>query len=209
MIYLIGGPPRCGKTTLAKNLSKKLGIPWISSDTLEVVAGEYMTQAEWDETHPYSIAHTSNNAFYAEFSAKEIIDLIKAQSLATQPAVAMTALCAFKDQMDYIIEGYHITPKFAAKLIKQYGQDNIKAVFLIKTNAEKLTVDATQNPVANDWLNKKGTTPETVARVAQMIATFSLYSQKEADKYRLPVFSLDVSFTKNIAEIVKRFGGKK
>ncbi len=37
MIYLIGGPPRCGKTTLAKEMSKKLEIPWISSDALEVV----------------------------------------------------------------------------------------------------------------------------------------------------------------------------
>ena len=155
MIYLIGGPPRCGKTTLAKTFSKQAKISWISADTLEVVAGEYMTQEDWDETHPYSIAHTSNNTFYAEFTAKEIIDLIKAQSLATEPAIHMTALCSIKDEIDYIIEGYHITPKFAAKLIKKYGAQNIKAVFLVKNDAEKFVTEAVKNPVANDWLIKE------------------------------------------------------
>lgn len=37
MIYLIGGPPKCGKTTLAKQLAKKLGIQWVATDTLEVI----------------------------------------------------------------------------------------------------------------------------------------------------------------------------
>ncbi|MFA6503887.1 MAG: AAA family ATPase [Patescibacteria group bacterium] len=52
MIYLIGGPPRSGKTTLAKFASKKLGIPWISCDTLEVIAGAYMGKQKWNKTHP-------------------------------------------------------------------------------------------------------------------------------------------------------------
>ncbi len=209
MIYLIGGPPRCGKTTLAKTFSNQAKIPWISSDTLEVIAGEYMTQEEWDQTHPYSIAHTSNNAFYAEFSTKEIIALIQAQSLATEPAIHMTALCSMKDEIDYIIEGYHITPKFAAKLIKKYGAQNIKAVFLIKTDAEKFVSEAVKNPVANDWLIKKDTKPETLIKVGQMIAKYSKYFQDEAKKYKVPVFTMDKNFTKSISEIVKIFGKKK
>ena len=35
MIYLIGGPPRCGKTTVASKLSLDTGIPWVSTDTIE------------------------------------------------------------------------------------------------------------------------------------------------------------------------------
>ena len=205
MIYLIGGPPRCGKTTLAKTFSKQAKISWISADTLEVVAGEYMTQEDWDETHPYSIAHTSNNTFYAEFTAKEIIDLIKAQSLATEPAIHMTALCSIKDEIDYIIEGYHITPKFAAKLIKKYGAQNIKAVFLVKNDAEKFVTEAVKNPVANDWLIKKDTTPETLVKVGQMISLYSKYFQAEANKYKLPIFAMDKNFGKSIRAIVKSF----
>jgi len=36
MIYLIGGPPRCGKTNIAKKLSKS----WISADTIESMIRE-------------------------------------------------------------------------------------------------------------------------------------------------------------------------
>lgn len=203
MIYLIGGPPRCGKTSLAKALSKQLGIPWISSDTLEVVAGEYMTQEEWEQTHPYSIAHTSNNAFYKEFSTKEIIDLIKAQALATQPAIEMTVLCALKDQLDYVVEGYHVTPKFATKLIKRFGKANIKAVFLVQTDVDRFVTDAPQNSVLNDWLNKKDTTPDTLVRVAKMVVTYSASLIKDATKYKLPVFVMDKNWHKSIINISK------
>ncbi|OGF22453.1 hypothetical protein A2Y83_04145 [Candidatus Falkowbacteria bacterium RBG_13_39_14] len=47
MIYLIGGPPRCGKTTLAKEMSKKLRIPWVSTDALEVVTRAYVDKEKW------------------------------------------------------------------------------------------------------------------------------------------------------------------
>ena len=41
MIYLIGGSPRSGKTTLSKKLAKELDIPYISTDYLRLVAMEY------------------------------------------------------------------------------------------------------------------------------------------------------------------------
>ena len=56
MIYLIGGPPKCGKTTLAKKMAKKLHIQWIAADTLQVVArkyiARYVTKEEMDNFHP-------------------------------------------------------------------------------------------------------------------------------------------------------------
>ncbi len=121
----------------------------------------------------------------------------------------MTALCSIKDEIDYIIEGYHITPKFAAKLIKKYGAHNIKAVFLAKTDAQKFVAEAVKNPVTNDWLIKKDTKPETIAKVGEMIALYSNYFEAEAARYKLPVFAMDKNFTKSISEIVKILGKKK
>lgn len=58
MIYLIGGPPKCGKTTLAKKLSKELGIQWVVSDTLQVVVREYVSKyvskEEIDKLYPHN-----------------------------------------------------------------------------------------------------------------------------------------------------------
>jgi 2-phosphoglycerate kinase len=38
-IILIGGPPATGKTTLAKGLSSRLDIPWISTDQIRTICG--------------------------------------------------------------------------------------------------------------------------------------------------------------------------
>ena len=55
MFYLIGGAPRTGKTTLAKQLSKKLVLPWISTDTLESVVLKYFSDEELPLKFPKSV----------------------------------------------------------------------------------------------------------------------------------------------------------
>ena len=65
MIYLIGGPPKCGKTTLTKKLSKELGIQWVASDTLQVVAREYVSKyaskEEIDKLYPHNAQKGKTN----------------------------------------------------------------------------------------------------------------------------------------------------
>lgn len=72
-VYLIGGPPKCGKTTLAKELSKKFNIPRISADTLQNIIYAYTPkkthrkifphdQLKWDSNDErYSINSTSDH----------------------------------------------------------------------------------------------------------------------------------------------------
>ena len=43
VIYLIGGPPRVGKTRLARRLGRRLGIGWLSLDTLRFVLRELLS----------------------------------------------------------------------------------------------------------------------------------------------------------------------
>ena len=47
-IILIGGMPTGGKTTIAKNLSKQLNLPWISTDQV----GQIMREVATREKHP-------------------------------------------------------------------------------------------------------------------------------------------------------------
>src|SRR3989338_8625512 len=155
MIYLIGGPPRCGKTTLAKTMSKKLGIPWISCDTLEVIAGAYMSKAQWNKTHPYSLLrskHKTNDDFYNAYSVEKIIEVLRKQAEPTVAAIDMMTICEIKDGNNYIIEGYHILPTIAAELMKKYGHKNIKAIFLGKHDPKKFAVDVHKSTTPNDWM---------------------------------------------------------
>lgn len=197
MIYLIGGPPRCGKTTLAKTMSKKFGIPWISTDMLEVVSGEYMTQAEWSKTHPYSLLrrkHKTNDAFYGKLSPQEIVGVLRRQAKATSVAIAMAAICEINDGSDYIIEGYHIEPVLAANLAKKHGKNQIRAVFVTKHDPVAFARDVRKSTTPNDWLLVGTKKEETFLKVGKMVSLFSGHFEREAKKYGFKSYNMDEDF---------------
>ena len=208
MIYLIGGPPRCGKTTLAKKMLKKLGIPWISTDTLENVAGAYMTKEELVKNRPYSglrrkDGDRNNDTFYSKYSAKKIIGVLKGQAKPIFKAIEMMVVCEIADGNNYIIEGYHIVPSVAARLIKKYGRKNVKAVFITKTDAIKFARDVKKSTTPNDWLLVLTKKEETFLKVGEMISEYSKDFEDEAKKFDLPVFNMDKDFNGQIDNILK------
>lgn len=205
MIYLIGGPPRCGKTTLAKTMSKKFGIPWISCDTLEVIAGAYMSRAQWDKTHPYSLLrrkHKTNDAFYNTYTANEIVEVLRKQAEPTFAAIDMATICEIKDGNDYIIEGYHILPSVAHDLMKKYGHKNIKAVFLGKNDSKKFAVDVHKSTTPNDWMLRGTKKPETFLKIGEMVSLYSRAFETEAKRYRLPFISMDQNFKSQLQKAI-------
>ena len=74
MIYLIGGPPKCGKTTLAKRLSKLKGIPWVSTDTLQNVIKPYISKEDFARKFPNSqLTGESNDEKYTKYINNELL----------------------------------------------------------------------------------------------------------------------------------------
>ncbi|MFA6160613.1 MAG: AAA family ATPase [Patescibacteria group bacterium] len=203
MIYLIGGPPRSGKTTLAKFASKKLGIPWISCDTLEVIAGAYMGKQKWNKTHPYSKLrrkHRGNDAFYEAYSPKTIVDVLYKQARPTATAIDMMSICEIKDENDYIIEGYHIVPSLIQKLTKKYGRKNFKAIFLVKHDKHKFAEDVNKSTTPNDWMLLGTKKQGTFIKIGEMVALYSQLLEKEANKFGYKVFAMDEKFESKLRQ---------
>ena len=61
MLYLVGGPPRCGKTTLSVALAKKLQIPYFSIDHIASVIPPYIAADRRDESFPLRALHQKVN----------------------------------------------------------------------------------------------------------------------------------------------------
>jgi 2-phosphoglycerate kinase len=206
MIYLIGGPPKCGKTTLAKRLSKRLGIPWISGDTLQVVAREYMDKKDIDTRLPWSKIRKikkSNDEAYSTYSAKEIVRFYTTQAKVSYRAIDMVSVCEIADGNDYIIEGYQVEPQLVNKIIKKYGKENFRVVFLIKSNVDKFVSDIKKSTTPNDWIIERTKDESTYHKIAKMISEYSRYFEKEAKKYKYDVFEMDDNFNKQISIIEK------
>ncbi len=194
-VYLIGGPPKCGKTTLAKTLSRTLNIPWMSSDTLENLACAYSPKEKHEELFPHSyLRGDSNDEFYAYHTAEAIVQGYVEQSKATYKAIHMMAETYLTDEDDFIIEGYQVTPEIVSRIFEEFGNENIKAVFLLKKDVEKMLTDFHKSTTPNDWILRKTKNEDTFRKIAEMIAVYSVHTEKEAGKYDFPLFEMDGDF---------------
>lgn len=117
-MYLIGGSPRTGKTLLAKRLAKRLGIGWLSLDTVRFVLRDLVpevTQLDnfgkppgpWaDLFYPYVRDAVLSSAYVAE---------------------------------DYIIEGVDFMPRHVRNLS---AETPVTACFLGLSTVDMSTIDA-------------------------------------------------------------------
>ncbi|MFA5986034.1 MAG: AAA family ATPase [Parcubacteria group bacterium] len=202
MIYLIGGPPKCGKTTLAKTLSKSLGIPWVSTDTLQCVIKPYMNERDFSKKFPTSYQRgKDNDEKYSKFSSREIIEAYQQQAKTVYEAVDMFTVCEITDGNDFIIEGYHVEPELVAKLNLKYPE-KIESIFLVKSDKEKFICDIKKSTTTNDWIIARTNNEETYQKIANMICEYGNFFEKESEKYDFKVLNMDNDFDNQIKEAI-------
>lgn len=200
MIYLIGGPPKCGKTTLAKTLAKSLGIPWISSDTLQCVIKPYMNKEDFPKKFPASYQRgKDNDEKYSKFSSREIIEAYQQQAKTVYEAVEMFVACELTDGNDFIVEGYHIEPELVAELSLKYPE-KIRSVFLVKSDKKKFVCDIKKSTTPNDWIISRTKNEETYQKIANMICEYGKFFEKESGKHAFKVLNMDNDFDNQIKE---------
>jgi 2-phosphoglycerate kinase len=204
MIYLIGGPPKCGKTTLAKKLSNKYRIPWISADTLQNIVWAYTPKEKHSTFFPHSyLRGDSNDKFYSEHSSQQIVKNYIAQGKTTYDAISMMTETYLTDKDDFIVEGYQVTPEIVDAIFKKFDREHIKTVFLVKYDEQKFIQDIHKSTTPNDWIIRKTKNKGTFGLIAKMIAEYSHYFDTEAKKYGLSVFNMDEDFDKQLGLIEK------
>lgn len=205
MIYLIGGPPKCGKTTLAKRLAEKYQIPWISADTLQNIVKAYTPEEKYEFLFPHSYLRkvSNNDEFYDKYSTSKIIENYIEQGKTTYDAISMVVETYLADADNFIIEGYQVTPEVVDKILKRFGTENIKAVFLVKHDKQKFIQDLHKSNTPNDWILQKTKNESTFTKIAKMIAEYSSYFEKEANQYGFDVFIMDENFDEKLDDIDK------
>ncbi|UMX48225.1 MAG: hypothetical protein L7H18_01630 [Candidatus Nealsonbacteria bacterium DGGOD1a] len=205
MIYLIGGPPKCGKTTLAKKISKSFGILWVSTDTLQNVIKPYMRENDFPIKFPADYQRgKDNDEKYSKFSTNEIIEAYKQQAKTVYQAIEMFAVCEITDGNDFIIEGYHIEPGLAQELNIKYP-DKVSCIFLVKSDRNKFVCDIKKSTTPNDWIIARTGKEETYQKIANMICEYGVFFEKEARKYNLKVLNMDNDFDIRVKEAIDYF----
>lgn len=207
MIHLIGGPPRCGKTTLAESLAKEKSIPYFSIDHVASVITPYIPEHERKNAFPLRAAgegmNYSNDLFYAKYSAQQVVGFYLRQAETCRPGVENFIRYALADEHDLILEGWQILPRFLAPLITSENRSRLRILFLYKTDAEAIAAGLKANREKNDWVMRHTKDASTFPAIAKMISYFGSYIEAESKKYNLQAVNTDFDFSQKIADALK------
>src|SRR5262249_41728919 len=124
-VLLIGGPPTAGKTTLARALSARLGVPWLATDQIRRLM-RTATQREHNLDLFGPPIDSAEQRFTAH-SSDALVDLAFRESRAVWPGVKRFVEFDHLWTAGFIIEGMNILPELAAA---DFGQaPRVRVVF--------------------------------------------------------------------------------
>lgn len=128
-VLLIGGNSGSGKSTVARQLGRQMGVAWLQADDLRLAAQRLTTAAEQPAIHFFS-----DDAVWSlppDQLAEGLKDVAAAVSRAIEPVIEHHL--AVREPV--IIEGDGILPAMAARHIAaRESVVNVQAVFLLETD---------------------------------------------------------------------------
>jgi 2-phosphoglycerate kinase len=205
MLYLIGGPPRCGKTTLSAALAKKLQIPYFSIDHIASVIPPYIPSERQDESFLLRAlrqkVNNDNDRFFETYSAEEIVGVYQRQAATVWPGVRNFIDYAIEDEHTLILEGWQLLPRFLDEIPLAERSDNVQIQYLYKIDVEDILSGLKANDPVNDWVLRHTKEDASFIRIAQMISCFGKTIERETSELRFKAVNVDRDFVKKISDL--------
>ncbi len=201
MIYFVGGPPRVGKSIIARAITKQYGISAVSTDSLGAVLETVLDP----EVEPGLFAISRFNEM-AEADrirlmvqdATRRIDYQIEESAAVWRAVEPYVLREQEEGRDLVAEGVAVLPELVAQL---EGVDR-RVVFVgNQGHRQKENIKRSKRENEHDWM--RHTSDEYVDAFVRFVVEMSSYIEKEARRYGFEYIEMDRKpFNDAVAEVV-------
>lgn len=200
MIYLIGGSPRGGKSILAHMISQKLDIPYLSTDDIRPIVMAYFSETDLKEKFPFGADDMPTDDYFNTWTGEDMLkaEIIEAHSSWAGVKNLINHLRSGK--MDYVIEGVYLLPE----LVKEFSGDaDIKIVFLVKEDAEKIFQGLMKNKGENDWIATYVTNDEMMMTAAKALSVYGPYFADESKKYGFKCVNTENNFHNKLENTFK------
>ncbi len=196
MIFLLGGPPRVGKSAIANEIRQKYALSFISTDSICAVLENILSPETAPDLFVFDEFNKMSLGKRTELITKnpaEFIGYVRKESYVVWKAVDAFIRRENDEGRDALIEGVAVLPELVSRL------ENLphRAVFIGNQGVhlkEKMKKFATKNEY--DWL--RNTSDQYISAFALFVRQMSVYIEQEAKKYGFEYIEIDKELFGNV-----------
>ena len=200
MIYLLGGPPRVGKSIVSREIGLKHAVSVVSTDTLGAVLETVLDRKTTPDLFVFTQFEELPLAERVKLMTKDpsmLVDYVRKESQVVWRAVEAFVKRENDEGRDVLIEGVAVLPGLVSQL-----QDVPYRVTFIgnqgKEHRENIRKFAEENK--NDWMQDLG--EEYIGAFAMFVERMSIYIEQEAKKYYFKYIEIDKRPFQDVAAAV-------
>jgi 2-phosphoglycerate kinase len=202
MIFLLGGPPRVGKSIISNEIRQKHAVSVVSTDTLGAVLESVLSPESAPDLFVLSRFSRLPMAERVELITKnpaELIDYVRKESHVVWRAVDAFVRRENDEGRDALIEGVAVLPELVSRL------ESIphRAVFIGNqggNHEENIKKSAEAN--GRDWM--RDASDQYIAAFAMFVKRMSAYIEQEAKKYGFQYIEMNKELFGDVAEEVAK-----
>jgi 2-phosphoglycerate kinase len=202
MIFLLGGPPRVGKSIIASEIRQKHAVSVVSTDSLGAALENVLSPAAAPDLFVFDKFNKMPMAERVKLITKnptELIEYVRKESLVVWKAVEAFIRRENDEGRDVLIEGVAVLPELV------YQLENIphQVVFIGnqgKNNKENIKRFAEENE--HDWMRE--VSYQYISAFAMFVKQMSIYIEQEAKKHDFKYIEMDQELFGNVTEEVMK-----
>jgi len=202
MFYLLGGPPRVGKSIISSQIRQKHAVSVVSTDTLGAVLENVLSPETAPGLFVFSKFCEMPMAERVKLIMKdpaELIDYVRKESHVVWKAVETFIRRENDEGRDAPIEGVAVLPELMSQL------ENIphRVVFVGnqgENHKENITKSAEENE--HDWM--RDVSDKYISAFAMFVKRMSTYIEQESKKYGFEYIEIDTELFGNATEDVMK-----
>jgi 2-phosphoglycerate kinase len=205
MIFLIGGPPRVGKSIISSEIRQQHAVSVVSTDTLGAVLENVLSP----DTVPDLFVFVKFNEMPIAERAKsimtdpaELIDYVRRESHIVWKAVEAFVRRENDEGRDTLVEGVAVLPELMSQL-----EDIPHRVVFIGNQGEnhKENIKKSAEENEHDWM--RDVSDQYIGAFAMFVKRMSVYIEHEAKRYGFEYIEMDKeSFGDATEKVMKSLG---
>jgi 2-phosphoglycerate kinase len=202
MIFLLGGPPRVGKSIISSEIRQKHAVSVVSTDTLGTVLEKVLSPEAAPDLFVFSKFNEMPMAERVKLMMTEpavLTDYVRRESHVVWKAVEAFVRREYDEGRDALIEGVAVLPE----LVSQLEDISHRVVFIGnqgENHKENIRKSAEENE--HDWM--RNVSEQYIGAFAVFVQRMSAYIEQEARKYGFEYIEMGTEPFRDVAEEVMK-----